>query len=63
MKHVFKLGGNREAACGTKYTIEVVNSDEFNKYINEGWFASLDDAMSISSTCEEVQKPKAKAKK
>lgn len=63
MKHVFKLGGSRKSACGTDYTIKVVNNDEFYELINDGWFASLEDAMSIQSTCEEVKKPRAKKQK
>ncbi|MEL7287155.1 MAG: hypothetical protein AAGJ57_06640 [Pseudomonadota bacterium] len=53
MKHVYKSGGDRVSPRGDNYTIKVVNNDDFYDYLANGWFASLEDAISIEGVLEE----------
>lgn len=45
MIHVFKKGGER-GNPPNDYSIECINEDAADKYIADGWFLSLDEALS-----------------
>lgn len=45
MIHVFKKGGNY-GAPPNDYSIECINEDAADEYIADGWFLSLDEALS-----------------
>ena len=47
MIHVFKKGGER-GTPPNDYSIECINEDAADEYIAEGWFLSLDEALSVS---------------
>ena len=45
MIHVFKKGGER-GTPPNDYSIECINDDAADEYIADGWFMSLDEALS-----------------
>ncbi len=46
MIHVFKKGGER-GTPPNDYSIECINEDESAGYLADGWFLSLDEALSV----------------
>ena len=53
MRQVFKNGGDWKTSEGIKYTANVVNPEEFEMYLANGWVSSVD----------ELEKPKRKTRK
>jgi len=48
MIHVFKKGGER-GVPPNNYSIECINEDEDAKFLADGWFLTLPDALGASS--------------
>ena len=55
MKHVFKFGGERETVSGTPYSIEAINDDRVNEYLNNGWHLNIEDIECIEAEFTEVK--------
>jgi len=45
MKHVYKLGGIYKTKDGQSFDVKCVN--DASKYVGNGWFYSLEDALAI----------------
>lgn len=54
MKNVFKQGGDWKDSQGRDYTVKSVSNKSFARYIDDGWFAQLDDCFALEGVFEEV---------
>ena len=51
MIHVFKKGGERGNAPDN-YSIQCINEDESSKFLADGWFLTLPDAIGASAPAQ-----------
>ena len=61
--HVYKAGGDWKTPEGFEYTIKAVNRAGKAKLLNDDWFTSLEDAMSIDGESTKVEDKKKLDKK
>lgn len=61
--HVYKAGGAWKTRDGFEYTVKAVSRSERAKLLNDGWFNSLEDAMSIEGEATKVDDKKKLGKK